>query len=294
MIDPVDRIPRETIRIVGQRMSVAVTGNGPTVVFLHGNATYSYTWRNVIPYLGLTHRILAPDLLGTGESDVVYPSGPSSYSFSDQAYQIDLLLGAMDEGPLVLIGHELGGAIAIQYARNHPDRVAGLCLVEGVFRVTNDSTFDTGTVELLASLRSEEGEKRALIDNAIVDEYLPRLTARQLGPAEMEAYRTPYRKPGESRRAMLSMIRQLPLRSSPGPIDDQAEQNRRWCARSRIPKLVIGGMPGFLVPPGVLGTAAKWAGTRVAAVPGIHFLTEDSPARLTTLILDWLTEIGHV
>ena len=104
----------------------------------------------------------------------------------------------------------------------------------------------------------------------------------------MAAYRRPYPRVGESRRAMLSMLRQLPLRSSPGPIDQLMDENRRWCAHDAGPKLVIGGNPGFLVPPPVLGTAARWPSTTVSSVRGLHYLTEDSPARITTLILDWL------
>lgn len=132
-----------------------------------------------------------------------------------------------------------------------------------------------------------------LRDNLLIQQYLPRLTTRALSPKELESYGRPYQKPGESRRAMLSMIRQLPLQSSPGPIDALVEENRLWCAQEAVPTLVVGGAPGFLVPPPILGTAARWESTKVASVPGQHFLMEDSPARLTALILDWLDEIGH-
>lgn len=294
MIDAVDRIPRAPFRVLGRKASVALAGDGPSVVFLHGSATYSYAWRNLIPYIARDHRCFAPDLPGMGGSETVLPSGPSSYSFEDQLEHFELLMDFLTRSaPAVVVGHELGATMAIQYARKNPDRVAGLAFIEGAFRITNDTLLPADLRKLLTDLRSETGEKRVLLDNAIIEEYLPRLTARVLGPAEMSAYREPYRKPGESRRAMLSMIRYLPMHSSSGPIDHLVKESRLWCAQSRIPKLVIGGNPGFLVPPSVLGTATRWANATVASVRGLHFLMEDSPARLSALVSDWMTGIGH-
>jgi haloalkane dehalogenase len=295
LIDAADRVPRQTVQVMGSRYSVAVAGNGPPVVLVHGNATHNYTWRNIIPYLSQVCRCIAPDLPGMGRSDVVFPSGSTSYSFDDQAASLATVIDVLEpDRPAILVGHELGATMAIQHARKNPDTVAGLVLLEGAFRLSNDSTFDSDVQRFLAEVRSEAGEDMVLRRNLVVEDYLPRLVSRSLSSAELDAYRAPYQRAGESRRAMLSMIRQLPLQSSPGPIDRLIEEARLWCAQSRMPKLVVGGKPGFLVPPAVLGTAAKWANTTVASVPGLHFLTEDSPARLTALILDWLAEIGHV
>lgn len=294
MINAEDRLPRTDVRLVGRRMSLIDVGSGAPLLFLHGNATYSYTWRNIIPFLATNHRCLAPDLMGMGRSDLILPSGPGAYAFSDHFDNLDLLPEMADvTEPLVVIGHEFGAALAIQLARRRPELVRGLVLIEGVLRISNDTNFDPEVADFLTRVRSEDGDRMVLTDNEIVEWYLPRLTARRLSSEEMAHYRAPYPKPGESRRAMLSMIRQLPLQSMPGPIDDAVEESRLWAVQSRVPKLVIGGNPGHLVPHSILGTAARWAETTVASVRGIHFLTEDSPARITALILDWLPEIGH-
>ncbi|CAN5763370.1 haloalkane dehalogenase [soil metagenome] len=294
MINANDRISRTRLSVVGHGLSVAQAGKGPGVIFIHGNATYSYGWRNIIPYVAQRYRCLAIDLPGMGMSDVVSPSGSNSYAFEDQATHLETAVELLESyNPVVLVGHELGATMAIQYTRKNPDRVAGLALVEGVFRVANDDTFDRDVRHFLTDVRGERGEELVLKENTIVEKYLPRLTSRTLGPTEMEAYRQPYVRPGESRRAMLSMIRQLPVRSTPGPIDELVEQTRLWCAQSRVPKLVVGGSPGFLVPNSVLGTTARWAETTTVSIRGSHYLMEDSPARLTSLILDWLFQIGH-
>lgn len=294
MISADDRVPRQLVRVLGRRLSVATAGEGRNVVFLHGNGTYSYAWRNLIPFLANGHRCIAPDLLGMGRSDAVFPSGASSYSFQDQFTHLDLLIQELtDPGPVVLVGHELGALLAIHYARRHLESVTALILIEGVFRVSNDDLFDRDVRRFLQEARSESGDDMVLRDNVIIERWLPRHAARTLTPIEMDAYREPYRRPGESRRALLSMIRQLPLRSSPGPIDYIAEEARLWCAQAAVPKLVVGGDPGFLVPASILGTAARWRQTTVAKLPGRHLLMEDSPARLTSLIIDWLATLAR-
>lgn len=292
MINAADRVPRVDTRVGGRTISIASAGSGPPVFFLHGNGTYSYAWRNIIPYVAQRYRCLAPDLPGMGRSDRIQPSGPSSYPFEDQVAQIDLLLETLGiTQKVVLVGHELGATMAIQLARKRPGMIAGLAMIEGVFRVTNDSILDPDVTDLILRLRGEEGERMVLTDNLIVEQYVPRLTARTLSPDELDAYREPYRRRGESRRAMLSMIRQLPIRSSPSPIDRTVDLSRLWCVQSTIPKLVVGGNPGFLVPPAVLGTATRWARTEVGSIPGRHYLMEDSPARLTMMLLDWLESL---
>lgn len=276
-------------------MSMAIAGTGPPVILIHGNGTYSYAWRNVIPFLAQQHTCFAPDLLGMGDSDVVAPSGDSSYGFEDQSTQVDLLIDMLvGDHPVVIVGHELGALFAIQHARRNPQRVKGLIIVEGVFRISNDMLFAEHLRNFLIDVRGPEGEQLVLRENAIIDYWLPQLTLRQLPPTEIEYYRAPYRVAGEARRPLLSMIRQLPIRSRPGPLDELAEQARLWSAQSRIPKLVIGGDPGFLVPASILGTTARWANTTTATSRGLHFLMEDSPARLTTLILDWLNQIWQI
>lgn len=279
--------------MIGRSLSVGEAGVGPPIVFVHGNATHAYTWRNIIAFLAIQNQCLAIDLPGMGLSDVVVPSGANSYDFRDQMDVLDLAFDILiPEGRFVLVGHELGATMSLEYARKHPERIAGLVLIEAAFRLTNDQLFDDELRKLMIDIRGEAGERLVLLENALIERYLPMLTSRVLSPAEMQAYRHPFRTPGESRRAMLSMLRQLPLKTSPGPLDTLIEELRLWAAQSSVPKLVVGGKPGFLVNPSVLGTTARWRHTTTKAIPGKHFLTEDSPGRLTAIMLDWLQQIG--
>jgi haloalkane dehalogenase len=294
MINATDRIPRQSLYLAGHDLSVAVAGEGPPIVLLHGSATHSYAWRNLIPYLARGHRCLAPDLPGMGASLPARFETSASFPLEEQVWSIGELIRFLEPSrPVVLVGHELGALIAAEYARNHPSSVAGLVFIEGSFRVSNDTKFDPDVREFLAEVRGPEGAPMILARDMLVEFYLKRLTLRHLGPEELRAYRGPPRRRGQSRNAMLSMIRQLPLKSLPGPIDDIASEIRIWCSRTTIPKLVVGGSPGFLVPLPILATTARWTNTTTALVRGIHFLMEDSPARITSLLLDWLAGIGH-
>jgi len=294
LINSIDRVPRQTIYLVGHNHSIAIAGQGSPIILLHGSSSHGYGWRNIIPYLARRHHCLAPDLPGMGHSDGAKFYDWGSNTFSDMYSSVATLIQFLEpDRPVVLVGHELGAMLAGQYAREHPSSVAGLIFIEGSFRVSNDTYFDPDIQHFLSDVRGERGKSMILARNLLIEFYLNRLTSRHLGPEELRGYRDPYRKAGKSREAMLSMIRQLPLRSHPGPIDGLAEEIRRWCSASTTPKLVIGGKPGFLVPQPVLATTAKWANTRIAMVPGLHFLMEDSPARLTSIMLDWLGDIGH-
>lgn len=293
MIDAVDHVPRSTIRAGGQKYSVGMAGEGPPVVFIHGSATHAYAWRNVIPYLARGNRCLAPDLAGMGGS-ASNRFNLVSHSFSSQYAGLETLIETLEpERKIVLVGHELGAMLAAQYARENPNSVAGLAFVEGSFRVTNDETLPPDVRDFLVEVRGVRGDDMILRQNLLIEHYLNRLTLRFLGPEEMRSYREPYSRSGKSRQAMLSMIRELPLANHPGPLMDLAEETRAWCSRSATPKLVVGGSPGFLVPLPILGTTAKWANTTTAVVKGLHFLMEDSPARLTSALLDWLEDIDH-
>jgi haloalkane dehalogenase len=132
MINADDRLPRTKVRVVGHRMSLIDIGQGLPLLLLHGNATYSYTWRNIIPFLATSHRCLAPDLMGMGGSDLIFPSGPGSYGFTDHLDHLELLLEMAEiPGQLVIVGHEFGAALALQLARRRPNLVRGLVLIEG-------------------------------------------------------------------------------------------------------------------------------------------------------------------
>jgi pimeloyl-ACP methyl ester carboxylesterase len=102
-----------------------MSGTGPLVVLLHGIAGSSATWVRIIPRLEASHTVVAPDLLGHGES----AKAPGDYSLGAYANQIRDLLEALGQGPGTIVGHSLGGGVALQFAYQFPERCSRLVLV---------------------------------------------------------------------------------------------------------------------------------------------------------------------
>jgi haloalkane dehalogenase len=293
MINPRDHMHRRRLRVMGRNLSAVDEGRGPIVVFLHGNVIHSYAWRNIIPYLAQRYRCIALDNIGMGGSDLIQPSGPGTYSFDEVFAYTDAALEVADlDDRVILVGHELGALQAIRWARRHADRVAGLVLLEGAFRLTSLRTLPPVIADILTRLRSD-GDDLVLREDVLFDRYLPLLTSRAITPPEHDAYVRPYRVVGESRRPLLSLARSLPVDELPGPLDDEAGEARLWCAQNPIRKLVVGGLPGFLSPPAVLGASSRWANVSVASVRGKHYVMEDSPARIAALLLDWFADLPN-
>ncbi|MGY2063225.1 haloalkane dehalogenase, partial [Nocardia gipuzkoensis] len=154
------------------------------VVFLHGNPTSSYLWRNVIPYVSGDTRALAPDLIGMGDSG----KPDIAYRFVDHARYLDAWFDALGLDRVVLVGHDWGGALGMHWAARHPDRVRGIALVETFLRPMSWSEMPPQGVELFRRFRSAEGERMILQENMFIEYNLP-FGSRGLTEADLDAYR---------------------------------------------------------------------------------------------------------
>jgi haloalkane dehalogenase len=267
---------------VGTRIAYREAGSGPPVVFLHGNPTSSYLWRDVLEPVAAIARCIAPDLIGMGES------GPSSsYRFVDHRRYVEQFLGELTS-EVILVGHDWGGVLATDWARRHPDAVKGIAYLETlVAPVTWDSP-NAPAPELFRRLRSPEGERLVLEENVFIEVVLPSGTMRKLSDDELAAYRAPYVEPGESRRPMLTWAREIPIDGTPADVHDIVAANAAWMAQSRVPKLFINGDPGALLTGPLRELCRRWPNQREVTVPGLHFLPEDSAAAIAAALLDWI------
>lgn len=109
----------------GDRVAYREAGQGPAVLLIHGMAASSYTWRAILPALSAGHRVIAPDILGHGQS--AKPRG--DYSLGAIAVWLRDLLDELGITRVTLVGHSLGGGIAMQFAHQHPDYCERLVLV---------------------------------------------------------------------------------------------------------------------------------------------------------------------
>ena len=216
---------QQFLTVNGKRMAYVELGGGePVFLFLHGNPTSSYLWRNVMPEVAKTGRCVAPDLIGMGASDKLEHPGPDTYRFTTHR---GVLWGFIEaaigrDSPLVLVGHDWGSALGFDWANHHRDRVRGIVHMEAIVRPLIWSEWPEGSRRLFQGFRSAAGEELVLDKNMFVERVLPGSILRTLEPAEMTEYRRPFtgsrertggrRSPGRARSRSTGSL----LRSSSG------------------------------------------------------------------------------
>lgn len=288
MISAEDRYERKRIAVLDSEMAYVDAGAGDPVLFLHGNPTSSYLWRNVIPHVEAQGRCLAPDLIGMGQSG----SNPAGrYRFADHARWLDAWLDALALERVVLVGHDWGGALAFHWARRNPQRVAGIAYMETIVRPLTWDEWPEAARKVFQGMRSPAGEAMVLEKNVFVERILPASVLRPLGEAEMAAYRAPFREPGEARRPTLTWPREIPIDGEPADMAALVQDYADWLAASDLPKLFVNAEPGSILVGAQREFCRSWPNQREVTVRGSHFLQEDSPAAIGRAVADFVREV---
>ena len=282
-----DPHPRRSVRVLDSAMSYVDTGIGKPVVFLHGNPTSSYLWRNIIPFVSGSARCLAPDLIGMGRSGK--PAG-NSYRFADHARYLYAWFDALDLRDVVLVLHDWGSALGFHWARRHADRVAAIAYMEALVQPRLWSDFAHGRDAIFRALRSEPGERMVLDDNFFIETVLPKSILRPLSAQEMDAYRAPFAE-REARRPTLVFPRELPLEGEPADVAAIVEAYGAWMAGNDLPKLFVNTEPGALLTGRARDFCRCWKNQRELTVEGIHYIQEDSPREIGAALRDFVRDV---
>ncbi|HEX6108208.1 MAG TPA: haloalkane dehalogenase, partial [Ktedonobacteraceae bacterium] len=216
-------------RVLGLEMAYVDEGQGDPIVFLHGNPTFTYIWRNIIPHVQGLGRIIAPDLIGMGDSQKLPDSGPGSYTFVKHRRYLDALLEALGVRERVtFVVHDWGSALGFDWSYRHPDAVKGLAYMEAIVKPYTWSEFPQAGRQTFQALRSPAGEQMVLEHNSFIEFNLPSGIVRTLTEEEMAHYRRPFLEPGEGRRPMLSWARQLPFEGDPAEVTEIVTTYGAW------------------------------------------------------------------
>src|SRR5712691_2129435 len=236
-------------QVLGLEMAYVDEGQGDPIVFLHGNPTFSYIWRNIMPHVEALGRIIAPDLIGMGDSQKLPESGPGSYTFVEHRRYVDALLEALGvRERITFVVHDWGSALAFDWARRHPDAVRGIAYMEATVKPYTWSEYPGAAGKIFQALRSPAGEQMVLEQNSFIEFNLPAGIVRKLSEEEMNEYRRPFAEPGEGRRPTLTWPRQLPIDGEPADVTEIVTAYGEWLSQSPVPKLFIQGDPGRLQP----------------------------------------------
>ena len=277
-------------RVLGREMAYVEVGSGDPIVFLHGTPTSSSLWRTILPYVQGSGRILAPDLIGMGDSKKLPNSGPASYTFVEHRSFLDALLDALGVNEQVtFVMHDWGASFGFDWARRHPNSVKGLVYIEANVRPFTWEDFPEFTQRGLQMLRSEAGEQMILEQNFFIERALPPTILRGLTDEEMAQYRHPFIEPGEGRRPMLIFPRQVPINGEPADVADIYEAYGRWLEQSSVPKLFINcDHPSALLNGAAREYCRTWPAQTEVTMHAFRWPQEDCPDELGQAIANWL------
>ncbi len=278
--------------VLGSRMAYVEVGEGDPIVFLHGNPTSSYLWRNIIPHVAHLGRCLAPDLIGMGDSDKLPNSGPGSYRFVEHRRYLDALLdrlGVTDNVTLVI--HDWGSALGFDWGNRRRGAMKGYAYMEAIVQPVSWDAWPEAARKIFGAMRSEAGEEIVLEKNVFVDRILPSSILRDLTDEEMTEYRRPFVEPGESRRPTLTWPRQIPIDGEPADVFEIVSSYGEWLAASELPKLFVNADPGSILIGPQREFCRTWPNQTEVTVPGIHFVQEDSAEAIGSAIADWYVTI---
>jgi len=286
-IPAADPHPRKRLSAAGLEIAYVDAGSGgDPIVFLHGNPTSSYLWRNVIPHVSSLARCLAPDLAGMGDSSKA-PDG--AYRLVDHVRYLDAWFAALalERQRVTLVVHDWGSALGFHWARRNPAAIKRIAYMEAIVRPLKWEEFSEQARPLFQSLRSPVGEDLILKRNIFVERILPGSVMRKLGAPEMERYRRPFIEPGESRRPTLTWPREIPLDGEPPDVVALVNEYAAWLAASPLPKLFINADPGAILIGAQREFCRRWPNQREVTVKGSHFIQEDSPHEIGAALAHW-------
>jgi haloalkane dehalogenase len=286
------------VAVKGSRMAYVEQGEGQPILLLHGNPTWSYLWRNVLPHLAPLGRAIAPDLIGMGRS-----GKPSiGYRLEDHAQYLEAFIAALGLGNLILVAHDWGSALAFLYAMRHPANVRGLAFFEALLKpyaLWEEFPAASAPPQLREVFRrfrtgGEGGEGYELIveQNVFIEQLLPAVAGRGLSQAEMDRYREPFATP-ESRRVIWRWVNEIPIAGEPADVVEATAAYSAWLERSPVPKLLLRARPGAIL----LEEHVDWARRSLPNLevvdvgPGLHFLQESSPDEVGRALAEWVKRL---
>jgi haloalkane dehalogenase len=284
------KLAKNTVDVLGAAMAYHGRGEGAPVLFLHGNPTSSYLWRDVLPELEGLGRLIAPDLIGMGDSAKLPNPGADTYRFMTHreylAGFIDAAIGASES--VLLVVHDWGSALGFDWANHHRDRIRGIAYMEAIVRpVASWDEWSAAATPIFQGFRSDKGEAMILDRNMFVERVLPGSVLRKLTEAEMTEYRRPFLK-REDRWPTLTWPRQIPIQGEPADVAQVAAEYSQWLAGNEIPKLFVNAEPGAILVGAVRDFCRSWKNQTEVTVAGSHFIQEDSGPAIGRAIAGWM------
>jgi haloalkane dehalogenase len=277
------------VDVAGARMAFVDRGRGRPIVFLHGNPTSSYLWRQVIPELESLGRCLAPDLIGMGDSEKV----GGEYRFVDHRRYLDGFLAAVGaDADVTLVVHDWGGGLGFDWANRHREAVRAIAYMETIVMPVVWEDWPDTARGIFQAMRSAAGESIVLEKNVFVERILPASVLQPLSAEAHDEYRRPFVEGGEARRPVLTWPREIPIEGVPEEVHRIVSEYSAWLTASEVPKLFVNADPGSILVGRQREFCRTWPNQREVTVPGSHFIQEDSGPEIGRAIAAFLRGLG--
>jgi haloalkane dehalogenase len=273
------------LEVLDSKMHYIDAGEGDPVLFLHGNPTSCYLWRNIIPYLTPKARCIAPDLIGMGKSG----KPDIKYRFFDHYRYLNAFIEKLGLEKITLVIHDWGSGLGFHYAREHPENVRGIAFMEAIFRPMSWSDFPAGYKVGFKMMRAPFlGWGLISVGNFFLNQVMPGAIVRKLSEEEKKRYHEPYPSI-ESLRPVRVWPQEIPIDGKPEDVHKAVKSYSAWLRQSEVPKLLFHAEPGGLINP----KSAAWIqqnfpNTRAEHIgKGLHYLQEDNPHFIGAKLAEW-------
>ena len=285
-------LKKKKILINNKNIAYVDSGSGDPIIFLHGNPTSSYLWRNITPYLESQGRCISIDLIGMGDSDKLDNPDENSYRFEEHYHYVDAAIQSLTDGENIsFVIHDWGSALGFNWCYNNPESVKGIAYMEAIVKEMTWDDWDKNAKSIFQGFRSDAGENLVLEKNYFVEKVLPGSIIRTLNSDEMNEYRRPFLKSGEDRRPTLSWPREIPIEGQPRNVCEIVNRYAEWMETNNIPKLFINAEPGAITTGRIRDFCRSWKNQTEITVKGRHFIQEDSPDEIGNAISTWYKNI---
>lgn len=273
------------IEVYNSKIHYIEEGSGDPILFIHGNLSSSYIWRNIIPYLTSKGLCLAPDLIGMGKSD----KPDIDYRFFDHVKYLEGFIEKKRLKNIALVIHDWGSALGFHYAMRHENNIKGIVFMEAIIKPFMWDSLPEGPAKFFKLVRNPEfGSELVINQNILVEKVLPTTMIRNLTEDEYNFYRMPF-KDSFSRKPLLSFPNEVPIEGKPEDVASAVQCYNDKLRDSNLSKLMFYSSPGSIVTPELVEWCKKHLPnlTTVDIGPGIHFLQEDNPHLIGEEIAKW-------